>query len=67
LSDINSGLIKSVAFGVLIGLAGCLRGLQAERSAAGVGRAATSAVVTAVLLIIVADALFAVLFNMLGW
>jgi len=67
LSDINSGLIKSVAFGVLIGLAGCLRGLQAERSAAGVGRAATSAVVTAVLLIIVADAVFAVVFNMLGW
>jgi phospholipid/cholesterol/gamma-HCH transport system permease protein len=67
LSDINSGLIKSVAFGVLIALAGCLRGLQAERSAAGVGRAATSAVVTAILLIIVADALFAVVFNMLGW
>jgi phospholipid/cholesterol/gamma-HCH transport system permease protein len=67
LSDINSGLIKSVAFGILIGLAGCLRGLQAERSAAGVGRAATSAVVTAILLIIIADALFAVLFNMLGW
>ena len=67
LSDVNSGLIKSVAFGVLIGLAGCLRGLQAERSAAGVGRAATSAVVTAILLIIVADSLFAVVFNMLGW
>ena len=67
LSDINTGLIKSVAFGVLIGLAGCLRGLQAERNAAGVGRAATSAVVTAILLIIVADAVFAVIFNMLGW
>ncbi|MGH7946135.1 MAG: MlaE family ABC transporter permease [Opitutaceae bacterium] len=67
LSDVNSGLLKSIAFGVLIGLAGCLRGLQAERSAAGVGRAATSAVVTAVLLIIIADALFAVVFNMLGW
>jgi phospholipid/cholesterol/gamma-HCH transport system permease protein len=67
LSDVNSGLIKSVAFGVLIGLAGCLRGLQAERSAAGVGRAATSAVVTSILFIIVADALFAVVFNMLGW
>ena len=67
LSDVNSGLVKSVAFGLLIGLAGCLRGLQAERSAAGVGRAATSAVVTAILLIIVADALFAVLFNFLGW
>ena len=67
LSDVNSGLIKSLAFGVLIGLAGCLRGLQAERSAAGVGLAATSAVVTSILLIIVADAVFAVVFNYLGW
>ena len=67
LSDVSTGLIKSVAFGVLIGLSGCLRGLQAERSAAGVGRAATSAVVTSILLIIVADAVFAVAFNMLGW
>jgi phospholipid/cholesterol/gamma-HCH transport system permease protein len=63
LSDLTAGLIKSASFGLLIGLAGCLRGLQAERSAAGVGRAATSAVVTAILLIIVADAVFAVLFN----
>jgi len=67
LSDVNSGLLKSVAFGVLIGLSGCLRGLQADRSAAGVGQAATSAVVTGILLIIVADALFAVVFNILGW
>ncbi len=66
LSDVASGVIRGVAFGVIIGLAGCLRGLQAERSAAGVGRAATSAVVTAILLMIVADAIFAVLFNALG-
>lgn len=66
LSDVASGLIKSVVFGLLIGLSGCLRGLQADRSAAGVGQAATSAVVTAILLIIVADAIFAVVFNLLG-
>ncbi len=66
LSDLASGLIKSVVFGGLIGFAGCLRGLQADRSAAGVGKAATSAVVTAILCIIVADAIFAVLFNILG-
>ncbi|HWA10103.1 MAG TPA: ABC transporter permease [Opitutaceae bacterium] len=66
LSDIATGVIKATAFGLIVGLAGCLRGLQAERSAAGVGRAATSAVVTALLLIIVADAIFAVLFNALG-
>ncbi len=67
LSDITTGLIKAVFFGVLVGLAGCHRGLRAERSAAGVGRATTSAVVMGLLLIIVADALFAVIFNILGW
>jgi phospholipid/cholesterol/gamma-HCH transport system permease protein len=66
LSDVATGVIKAVAFGLIIGLAGCLRGLQAERSAAGVGRAATSAVVTSLLLMIIADAVFAVLFNVLG-
>ncbi len=66
LSDIMSGVIKATSFGLIVGLSGCLRGLQADRSAAGVGRAATSAVVTAILLIIIADAIFAVLFNALG-
>ncbi len=66
LSDVSTGLIKAAAFGLLIGFSGCLRGLQAERSAAGVGKATTSAVVTAILLVIVADALFAVAFNILG-
>jgi phospholipid/cholesterol/gamma-HCH transport system permease protein len=64
--DIGTGLIKALTFGLLIGFAGCLRGLQAERSAAGVGRAATSAVVTGILLIIVFDAIYAVLFNAMG-
>ncbi|MBI5767368.1 MAG: ABC transporter permease [Verrucomicrobia bacterium] len=67
LSDISTGVIKAVAFGLIVGLAGCLRGLQAERSAMGVGRAATSAVVTALVLLVVADAIFAVAFNILGW
>jgi len=66
LSDMASGLIKACVFGLLIGLAGCHRGLLADRSAAGVGQAATSAVVMALLLIILADAFFAVAFNILG-
>ncbi len=66
LSDLLVGLIKAVTFGLIVGLSGCLRGIEADRSAAGVGRAATSAVVTAILLIIVADAIFAVVFNILG-
>ncbi|MBX3737919.1 MAG: ABC transporter permease [Candidatus Didemnitutus sp.] len=67
LSDLFVGLIKAGVFGILIGLSGCLRGLQAERSAAGVGAAATRAVVTGILLIIVLDTVFAVIFNILGW
>jgi len=66
LSDLASGLIKAATFGVIVGLAGCLRGLQAERNAVGVGMAATSAVVTAILFIIIADALYAVVFDILG-
>lgn len=66
LSDVLAGLIKACTFGAIVGLAGCLRGLQAERSAAGVGQAATSAVVTAILFIIVADAIYAVAFDILG-
>ncbi len=64
--DFLVGVIKSIAFGLIVGLSGCLRGLQAERNASGVGKAATSAVVTAILLIIVADAVFAVLFHAIG-
>ncbi len=67
MSDLMTGLIKAAVFGAIIGFAGCLRGLQASRSAAGVGEAATSAVVTAILLIILFDAIFAVIFNALGW
>jgi phospholipid/cholesterol/gamma-HCH transport system permease protein len=67
LCDVAVGVIKALSFGLIVGFSGCLRGLQAERSAAGVGRAATSAVVTSILLIVVADAVFAVIFNVLGW
>ncbi len=66
MSDVMVGVIKASTFGVIVGVAGCMRGLQAERSAMGVGLAATSAVVTAILFIIVSDAVYAVLFNILG-
>ncbi len=66
LNDLAGGLIKSVLFGVVVAAAGCLRGLQSDRSSEGVGRATTSAVVTAIFLIIVLDAGFAVLFERVG-
>ena len=64
--DVISGLIKSVFFGLLVGMAGCLRGMKCSRSAAGVGAATSSAVVTGILLIVVSDALFALIFKVLG-
>ena len=57
------GLGKSAAFGLLIGLIGCHFGLTAPPSSEGLGRATTRAVVAAITLVIVADALFAVLFS----
>ena len=51
------GLFHSAVFGVLVALAGCLRGMQCGRSASDVGYAATSAVVTGIVSIIVATAI----------
>ncbi len=67
LQDILAGLVKSGIFGLLVSLAGCLRGMQCGRSSAAVGWAATSAVVTGIVLIVVSDALLTVLFNLLGF
>ena len=55
LSQVGEGLLKSSVFGVLIGFAGCLRGMQCGRSALAVGEATTSAVVTSIVLIVVSD------------
>ena len=56
------GLIKSAVYGVIIALAGCMRGMQSGRSAAAVGQAATSAVVTSIVGIIVASAILTVIY-----
>ena len=66
LNDLLSGIFKSVVFGVIIGVAGCYRGLNSGKDASAVGFAATSAVVTAITWIVIADAIFAVSFKILG-
>jgi phospholipid/cholesterol/gamma-HCH transport system permease protein len=63
LTAFAQGLIKSAVYGVLVALSGCLRGMQSGRSAAAVGAAATSAVVTGIVGIIVASALLTVIFH----
>ena len=57
------GLIKSVAFALIITNVGCMRGFETGDDAVSVGRAATSAVVTSIFFIIVVDALLSILFN----
>jgi len=64
--DFWVGLFQSSVFGVLVALAGCLRGMQCGRSASGVGLAATSAVVTGIVSIVVATAIITVMCYSLG-
>ena len=66
LNHFSVGLIKSAVFGYLVAFCGCLKGLQCGRSASSVGQATTSAVVTAIVFIVMADAAFTFLFNILG-
>lgn len=63
---VGLGFTKSLAFGLLVALAGCYQGLNAARNAAGVGEAATRAVVTGMVGVIALDAVFAVCANVLG-
>ncbi|MFO7606275.1 MAG: ABC transporter permease [Desulfurivibrionaceae bacterium] len=60
------GLIKGGVYGSLIAFAGCLRGMQCGRSAVAVGEAATSAVVTSILLITISASMLTIIFYQLG-
>ena len=60
------GIAKGSVFGVIVAVSGCLRGMQCGRDSAAVGEATTSAVVTSIVLIIVTDAIFTVVCNVLG-
>lgn len=66
LTDFAVGIAKATIYGVLIAISGCLRGIQCGRSASAVGVATTSAVVTAILFIIISDAIFNIITTLLG-
>jgi len=66
LGNLFGGLFKAMVYGVIIAIAGCLRGFQCGRSSSAVGDAATQAVVTGIVWIVVACGIMAFLFNMLG-
>jgi phospholipid/cholesterol/gamma-HCH transport system permease protein len=61
---ITQGLVKALVFAFIVSSIGCMRGIQAESNARGVGEATTSAVVTGIFLIIIADFVLTALFCM---
>lgn len=65
LTNFSVGMIKSFVFGLIVAITGCMRGMQCGNSSASVGLATTSAVVSGITCMVVADAVFAVIFNTL--
>jgi phospholipid/cholesterol/gamma-HCH transport system permease protein len=65
--DLWVGLIKAPVFGFIIALTGCFQGMLVEGDSEQVGIRTTAAVVQAIFLVIVIDAVFAVFFSQIGW
>lgn len=66
IKDVAIGVAKSCVFGTLIAVSGCLYGMRCGRSASAVGIAVTSAVVAGIVAIVVSDACFAFMCEILG-
>lgn len=64
--DLGIGIFSGTVFGAIVALAGCMRGMECGRSASAVGNAATSAVVTAIVGIIISTASITVICDLLG-
>lgn len=60
------GMIKAPFFGLLIGLIGCFEGMKVEGSAESVGQRTTQSVVEGIFIVIVADAFFSIMFEIIG-
>jgi len=63
--DFVAGWVKSFVFAIAIAGIGCLRGLQTAAGASAVGDSATRAVVSGLVLIVIIDGVFAVIYFML--
>jgi phospholipid/cholesterol/gamma-HCH transport system permease protein len=66
LPNLILGMSKSVVFGILIALIGCHFGLRVRPNTQSLGEGTTASVVTAITVVILVDALFAVLFSQVG-
>jgi len=66
-ADLRNGLIKSLAYGIVVAAIGCLRGLQTTTGASAVGQSTTNAVVSGIVLIAIVDGIFALVYYALDW
>ncbi len=66
LTNLWIGLFHAFVFGILIAVAGCMKGMTCGRSASAVGAATTSAVVIGIVGIVVATAIITILCNVVG-
>jgi phospholipid/cholesterol/gamma-HCH transport system permease protein len=65
LTTLVGGLFKATVYGVLVAIAGCWRGFEAQAGSSAVGEVTTAAVVDAIIWVVTACGLFAVVFNLL--
>ncbi|MDP2256271.1 MAG: ABC transporter permease [Polaromonas sp.] len=65
-ANLTLATAKSVVFGVLIALVGCHYGLRVKPNTESLGQGTTASVVTSITVVILVDALFAVLFKSVG-
>ena len=64
--DVIGGLMKAMVFGIIVAAVGCMRGIDTGQGAQAVGISTTSAVVSGIVGIAIADGMFAVMFYVLG-
>ena len=60
------GMVKAPVFAFIIAIVGCYEGLRVTGSAESVGRMTTKSVVTSIFLVIIADAIFSIIFSAMG-
>ncbi len=61
------GLVKAPIFALIIGVIGCHAGMQVGNDAESLGRMTSSAVVSAIFAVIIADAAFSIFFAQVQW
>jgi phospholipid/cholesterol/gamma-HCH transport system permease protein len=67
MSSFTVGIIKAPVFALIIAVVGCRLGMQVSGSAESVGIFTTRSVVESIFIVLIADALFSILFSQIGW